>query len=134
MTSAAHAIADFLNKQGVASIGATTGWALAISREPENPPNVVTVYDTGGDDFDTGELDITTYSVQVRVRAVEYFDATNKINEVIRLIKRAAFTFQNLRFISVRAVGGLNHIGFDDNDRTLITTNFECLVQLEENI
>lgn len=129
MSSAAHAIADFLASRSVAVRAASTGWALNVSLEPPTPPNCVTVYDTDGDEWDTDELDMTTFSVQVRIRAVSYIDACAKCNEISSALRRASFTFESLRFYSIRQLGGLQHIGFDDQSRTLITMNFDCMVQ-----
>ena len=129
MSSAAHAIADFLNTRGYASFQTSTGWRLSISSEPVEPPNAVTVYDTGGTEWDTDQLDITTHSIQVRVRAVNYIDACAKCNDIAQALKRASFTYMGVNYFSVRQMGGLQHIGFNDQNRTLITRNFDCLVQ-----
>ena len=129
MSSAAHAIANYIESSSIATSRTTTGWALAISSEPTEPPNCVTVYDTGGEEWDTDQLDITTHSVQVRVRAVNYSDACTKCNEISSALRRASFTYGGLSYLSIRQQGGLNHIGFNDQNRTLITMNFDCLVQ-----
>lgn len=129
MSSAAHAIAEYIEGRSIATFRTTTGWALAISSEPTEPPNCVTVYDTGGDEWDTDQLDMTTHSVQVRVRAVNYIDACAKCDEISRALRRASFTHNGLNYISIKQSGGLQHIGFNDQNRTLITMNFDCLVQ-----
>lgn len=130
--STAEAIAQHLADQGIATRGASTGWTLNVSLEPDMPPNAVTVYDTGGEEWDTDQLDITTNSVQVRVRAVSYIDACAKCNEIVRALKRASFVHADITYISIKQSGGLQHIGFDDHNRTLITTNFDCLIQENE--
>lgn len=129
MTSPAHAIANYLNTQGIATPLVTTGWALSISNEPDSPPNVVTVYDTGGEEWDTDEVDMTTHAVQVRVRAVSYIDACAKVNEIVAALKQASFTYSGVVYLAIKPMGGMQHIGFDDLNRTLITLNLDCLVQ-----
>lgn len=129
MSSAAHAIAVYLDGLSIATFRTSTGWRLSIGNEPTEPPNCVTVYDTGGEGWDTDQLDITTDTVQVRIRAVNYIDACEKCNEIEQALKRATFVHEGKNYFSIRQMGGKNHIGFNDQNRTLVTLNFDCLSQ-----
>jgi len=87
MNSPAHDIALYLQSLSFGTLAASSGWAIAVAREPVAPDTTITVYDTGGQGPDTDELDEFLPDIQVRVRAPDYIAAYAKSEGI-----RAALT------------------------------------------
>ncbi len=86
--SPAQDIARFLHDAGHGVIGTS----IFVGLEPPLPNTCITVYDTGGGDADTDEVDIFTPSFQVRVRHPSYEAghdlATDIRRTLLSLLKR----------------------------------------------
>ncbi len=127
MKSVAHEVALLLSD---GTLGGTSPWSIYLAVEPNSPVNVVTLYDTGGDRPDTDELDIFHPSFQVRVRGLSYPDAYAKQVEIRdELIHSAAFesTDGDSRYESIMATSDILSIGRDENDRHLLTANYQVI-------
>lgn len=125
MASPAKAIAEWLDALSGApgSLQATTGWALCIGMEADEPEKVITVYDTGGEEqVQDGEFRPT---LQVRTRAHDYAECYNKQIE-IRDLLIAADDITGI--VSVWNNSQPQAIGKDDNDRFLFTSNYRVMV------
>ncbi len=125
----AHHIAQRLQSLGIGVIAASSGWSLAVSREPAAPVTAVTVYDTGGGPIDTDDQDMESPTFQVRVRSADYVAAYEKQVEIREAMIRAAFMAGGRRYFSVAATSGILALGRDDNDRFLLTQNFQALCE-----
>jgi len=64
----------------------SAAWSIHISKEPERPKNVISVYATGGKPpalyFDTSHPSTEYPSFQVRVRGTDYMAVQDKMQEV----------------------------------------------------
>jgi hypothetical protein len=139
MLSPAHDIAKYLDVQGVGVLNAMTGWSINISREPMEPDNCVTVYDTGGLEPDTDELDLMHPTIQVRVRhrklVVAGIDTGYELayskHEEIRdlLILGTPLITVDSTFVLINLVTEISAIGRDDNDRHLLVANYSTIRQ-----
>ena len=65
MTTPAYIIAQHLQSAGFGTIGAETGEAIFVSYEPEEPSEVITVYDTGGENPDTFDQDLLRNTIHI---------------------------------------------------------------------
>lgn len=127
MRTPAHDTALYLAAlAGFGTFGGSTGWPVYVGREPLEPVDVVTCYDTGGA---PGPLiDLRTPTVQVRVRAADYDEGWQKANEAYAAlvqVTKQAVTDANI--LAWSPSGEVTYIGRDDKDRPLFTVNFEML-------
>lgn len=131
--SPAHLIALYLASNGAGTFGGAAKWSINVSREPVNPPEAVTLYDTGGEGPDTDELDLLGPTFQVRVRGPNYAEAYAK-HEAIRdlLILDQPITVTPpgasvpAEFIGIVMQSDILAIGRDENDRHLLTANYRA--------
>jgi len=136
MSSPAEELANYLIANGVGTRGASSGWSVNVTTEPTAPDTTVTLYDDGGGNPDTDELDIQKAIVQVRVRSTKqtgYLAAFAKQEEIRDLlIIPAPLITDNSRFIGVQMIGNIANIGRDDNDRHVLIATYEAEEQREE--
>lgn len=114
------ALADFETFAG------SDDWSVYVGREPLEPENVVTCYDTGGT---TGPLvDLRHPTVQVRVRSTSYDAGWQKINAAYEaLVVPVNTPVTDGTILGWVASGDVAFIGRDDKDRALFTANFELM-------
>lgn len=127
MRTPAHDTAIYLVAAGVAgAFGGATGWPAYVGREPLDPINVITCYDTGGP---AGPLvDLRTPTVQVRVRSSSYDDGWQKINEAsAALMEPFEVATQDATILAWGITSEPGFIGRDDKDRALFTANFQLM-------
>lgn len=127
MTTPAYIIAQHLESVGFGTIGAESGEAIFISREPDEPSEVLTVYDTGGENPDTFDQDLFRNTIQIRVKSDNYLTGYEK-QKNIRLELLASVN-QVSGIIRAFQIGGINDIGTDDKERFLFTTNYSLLME-----
>ncbi|MGE0366935.1 MAG: minor capsid protein [Phycisphaerales bacterium] len=126
--STAYEVAQYLASQSVGTFGGNSLWSIHVAREPSGPDDVITVYDTGGEEPDTDEMDLYRPSFQVRTRSVDYLEGFQK-QEAIRslLILPNSLVMGTHRYVSVNMSSDILPIGSDDNNRYLITANYRCM-------
>jgi hypothetical protein len=131
-------LAQYLADNGVGARGGDAQWGIHVSREPAMPNDVITLYDTGGDPPPAISAELRSRSIQVRVRAVDYAAGMAKQQEIFELlaqpsIEETATTIERdigtHRYIGVWLTGEIVAIGRDDNDRFLITANYDTHLQ-----
>lgn len=127
MSSAAFDIAARLAGLGIGTVGANTGWTIAVGAEPAAPDNAITIYNTGGDEPDTCEQDILRPAFQVRVRSTDYEAGHAKHVAIREALIRSIFATASARFASVRQASGPLDLGTDDRNRYLTTANYTAL-------
>ena len=132
MRTPAHDTALYLAAQGVTgALGGATGWPVCTGREPLEPADVVTVYDTGGG-APTGKSgpQLRYPTIQVRVRSDDYVSGWEKADEIQRALfdttSEATQGGVNVQWV---AQGDVNYIGRDDKDRPLFTANYRMTRQ-----
>lgn len=124
-----YQIAQILEDDGVGVFAST----LFVSKEPDSPDNVVTVYGSGGipdDCLDLNQRDSEIHNFQVRVRDNSYPSMQSKMEEVRDSIEKALKTLADS--------GGTNHFRIwmtslptdlprDSHNRSILTANFSCM-------
>jgi hypothetical protein len=125
MATPAHTIATFLAAASVGTLGGTAAWSIFVAREPVTPADVITLYDYDGGEPDTDQLDLLP-RVQVRTRSGDYAASYAK-HETIRdlLILNSPVA----GFVDVQLISGPMAIGYDENNRHLITANYRAIKQ-----
>lgn len=125
MATPAHTLAAHLAAASVGTLGGNTAWSIFVAKEPVTPADVITLYDYDGGEPDTDQLDLLQ-RVQVRTRSLDYSAAYAK-HETIRdlLILNSPVA----GFVDVQLISGPMAIGYDDNNRYLITANYRAIKQ-----
>ena len=102
---------------------------LFISKEPTNPNEVVTIYDTSQAPPMLTLDKVSDYyfeACQVRVRSTNYEEGYAFIQDIRDALHgRAGETWNGTLYTLIRCTSGPNCIGWDDNNRVLFTVNFE---------
>lgn len=125
MKSPAYSVANRLVTAGFGTLASTTGWSVNAFQEPVSPDTCITVYDSGGLEPDTDEMDDRP-SIQVRVRSHIYQDAYEKIHAIATYLRgQFGITLDTRRFASFEQQGGVLPLGMDDNRRFLLVVNFQ---------
>jgi len=119
-------IKDILVAAGVGAFASTTGWALAVSREPDEPNQVITVYDVGGTDPDPKFL-LDFPSVQVRIRGnpadyVNTYARAQLVKDTLLGLQRQ--TVNATIYVGIWQTGDIQNLGFDDSNRPILVTNW----------
>lgn len=127
MKTPAHDTALFLAADGATgAFGGTTGWPVYVGREPLEPENVVTVYDTGGGP--NLLVDLRKPTIQVRVRGTTYESTWGRADAVytslVTPVNPSTDDGVTLQWV---AETDILYIGRDDKDRYLVTCNFQLL-------
>lgn len=125
MTSVARCIADYLTDREVGTFAGTSGWSIAVAREPLKPDDCITIYETGGDGPDTDDRDeLTTF--QVRVRTFDYEAAVTKLREIRTILTTPTgpISMGDTTFDYIFATSGILPIAQDDTDRFVLVMNY----------
>ena len=126
MTSPAIELAQYLADVGVASSSGGDGaWSVHVSREPLEPPEVITLYDTTGRDLELVDEQLRHPGIQVRVRARDYAEGYAKQQAIFDAL--AVPTSQIIGahwYVAVALVGDILSLGRTDRDRHLLTANY----------
>lgn len=134
MTTPAIELAQYLADNGIGARGGNTQWSIHVSREPTEPDDAITLYDTGGSEPPAINLNLRDHALQVRVRSVDYVEGMAKQNAIFDLLAQPDAVIdgdpleRNIgahRYIGVWLTSEITAIGRDDNDRFLITANYE---------
>lgn len=126
MNAVSHEIATKLDAEGVGVLGATTGWRIQANREPTEPDDVLTVYDTGGSAPALFDEELRTPSIQIRTRSHDYDAAYGKQQEAFGVLNAIVNeTIEGFRYLGVWMTSDIIAIGRDENDRFLLTSNYQ---------
>lgn len=127
MSSIAYVLARYLSSNGVGTYGGDTGWSVAVGREPVLPDDALTLYDTGGGEPDTDQLDIMLATTQVRTRCFDYVEGYAKQEEARDLlILPAPLITGGVHFLGVRMTSNITTLYRDDRDRNILVSNYEA--------
>jgi hypothetical protein len=124
MKSPAHDLAVYLAAQGLGTYPGT----ISVHVEPADPPNVVTLYDTGGLQPDTDELDLMRPTFQVRVRntdPVANYETQERIRNLLMLSGRIVTA--DSAFVMIIPSSDIASLGNDDTGRFLTTLNYTAI-------
>jgi len=122
-------IKDILVGAGIGTFAGTSGWGIYISREPETPDTVVTIYDTGGDPPSPKFLlDFPTVQVRIRGARQDYKNAFVKAQSVKdALLGVGQTTVNGTLYVGITQIGDINFIAYDDSERPIFTTNWQII-------
>lgn len=125
-------LANHLAANSIGVIGASSGWAIFVSREPDGsgiPDSVITVFDTGG--FPANPkflLDEPTTQVRVRGDINQYISTFSKIQAIKDLLlglpsQSIGGTF----YTGIWVLGDILSLGYDDSNRPILVINFRII-------
>ncbi len=113
-------IKDFLVSQQAGEFGVD----LFIGKEPSDPANCLTLFDTGGGE-QNAKLALDDTDLQIRVRDVNYLDGYAKLNSVKLLLEgKESFVVNANKYIGIWATSNIAFMKRDENDRSIFTANF----------
>jgi hypothetical protein len=129
MNSPAKDLAKYLSGQtGLGTFAGSTNWSLYVAVEPNEPVNVVTLYDLGGPGHNTDDLDMVPNTIQVRVRCESYSEGY-EIHEIIRdlLVPNGPIVCETSSFVGVVMTADIASIGRDENNRSVLTATYTAI-------
>ena len=132
MTDPSEGVKDILEAQSVGTPGPGTGWRLFISKEPDLPDTVVTIYNTGSWRAPDPKWLLDFPSVQVRIRGAVngYQAAYTKAQEVKdRLLGLVPQTLNGDFWRSVVIQGDLTFLQYDQKERPVFVLNFALYIE-----
>lgn len=129
MKGPAEEIARYLVAEGYGTLGGSAGWSINFGKEPTKPDTCITVYDTGGGEPDTDELDLHDPTIQIRVRGKKYNTAHAKMETIRRDLIKAVPVMESYSVLAILCTTSIASIGPDDSGRDILTCNFKILVQ-----
>lgn len=130
MTSAAVDMADYLAANGIGTIGTN----LFVAAEPAQPANCVTLYDTGGPQSDP-DANFFRPTIQARVRNVDYRAACSLMKQIHDALADVYTGVQvdDWYYFGAGSTNEPEPIGKDDQDRFLLTQNFQIMRERASN-
>lgn len=126
MNSVSIDVKDMLEAES--SLALTFATDLFVGREPTNPDNCVTIYDTPGTapqlTFTQGEV-YEYPSIQIRVRNRNYVTGWNLINDIkSSLHGRGQETWNGTLYSLIAATDSPALLDYDDSNRARFVCNF----------
>ena len=101
------------------------GTDLFVSREPLEPVNCTTIYDTGGYEPESADVVYDRPTIMARVRNSSYASGYAKAQAIKTALHKAnQITEGGTRYIALWAQSDILFIGYDDSNRALFTINF----------
>lgn len=131
MSTVLEAIGNYLQAQG----HGTQGTDIFLGRMPTSPDACIAVYEYGGAaplfTFGSAATAVDRPSIQVMCRAArdDYPAARNKAKDIRSLLGAITnTTLSSIAILRVEPIGSVNPLGPDENDRPLVTVNFQVHV------
>jgi minor capsid protein len=136
MNSPAVELAQFLDSEGIVDdFGGDGPFSVHVSREPDQPDDVVTLYDTGGGDpASLDGIELRRPTIQVRVRARDYEAAYEQQAAIFEKLAQPHAvddgeplerTIGSARYLSVNLIADILSLGRDENDRHRLVANYQ---------
>lgn len=122
--SSAYAVARFLALNSIGTMGGKSKWCLNVGKEPPQPEECVTIYDTNSDAADNDG--IAWPSIQVRTRSKDYRSSIERHGLIRRTLVVNPFVFEDVVY-SVSHASGPMAIGTDESNRFIIVTNYSLI-------
>ena len=127
MNPASVDIKDML--EGESSLGLIFATDLFVGKEPSEPSNCVTIFDTPGyPDILTLEGDGELYSpsIQIRVRNTSYLTGWDLANDIRAVLHgKIGETWNGSEYDFIKCTGGPFLLDWDENDRARFVINLE---------
>ena len=101
---------DLMVEKGLGKFAGTAPWGIFIAKEPTEPINSITLFDTTGIREVTKAYNSPNYfypsGFQVRVRGTSYLEAKSKIDDIISALDRVGrFSSQHWNYKNVVFIG-----------------------------
>lgn len=120
-------IRDILSTNGVGTIGADSGWSIAVSREPLEPDTTITIFDRGSflEPDPKWLLEYPLFQVRVRGSENNYLSATTKAQEIKDVLLGLQPQLRNgTDYRGIWQLSDIIPLGYDDQNRPLLSINF----------
>lgn len=131
--SPAEVLKDILVAAGVGVFAAPTGWGIYVSLLPDTPNTAITVNDTGGSEpSPKWLLDFPSCQVMLRGNAGGYqalYQKAEAVKNALLGYPSSDWAAAGFRLVSVRMMGGIASLGYDDNKRPVIVTNWTLITE-----
>ena len=116
---------------GVGTITPNAEWSLNISRMPSTPHRQISIARTGGKPSDPKfALDYPSMQVMIRGNPGDYIVVRDKAQNVKdELLGLTSQTIGDTRWVSVTAIGDINYLGYDENERPMLSVNFALIIE-----
>jgi hypothetical protein len=129
MNSVAVDIKAMLQADGDVEVDSSVGcYDIFIGKEPDNPENSITIFETGGypPQLNFNKDEIYEYpSVQIRVRSTDYLDCWSLANSIKdSLHGRAHETWNGTYYSVIYCLNGPTLLDFDQNNNPRFILNF----------
>jgi len=131
MSTVLEAVGNYLQAQGHGTLGTN----LYLGRMPSSPDVCVGVFEYEGglpdETFGAAATAIDRPRIQIMCRAGrdDYPTARDKAHTLRALVGAITdTTLSGIRIMRIRPVGSVNPLGPDQNDRPLVSVNFEAMV------
>ena len=116
-------IKDMLVSDGIGTFGTD----IFIGREPDEPNNCITIYDTGGGEPNAKWREDNP-TIQIRVRNSSYESGYDKIIGVRdKLLGRPPETVNTTDYIGIWASSDIIPMERDNQERSIFVTNFRII-------
>jgi len=104
-------------------------WGIYISKEPDEPNKIITLYDKGGSSPNPKWiLDEPTVRIRVRGAKMGYQDAWTKIEAVKdALLGITPQTVNGTYYTGILMIGDITFIHYDDNNRPIFTSTWQVI-------
>ncbi len=131
MSNPSEGIRDLLVAAGIGVFADQSDWGIYISKQPDNPEAVVTIYDSGGTASNPQfAVDFPSVQVRVRGRPNGYIEARNKCVDIKNaLLGLPSQDLNGDRWVSISMIGDINALGYDQNQRPMLTTNYSLIIE-----
>lgn len=128
MNSPAKDIVNMLNAE--ASLSLTAGTDLFFARTPDDPDNLVTVFDNPGDTpallLQKSVSDYYYASISLRVRNKKYNTGYSKIFDIMEYLHGLnGITVDTTLYVLIKALNDPQLFFYDENDRPVFLVNFQ---------
>ena len=124
-------LADILVTAAVGARAAQSGWGIFVGKAPVKPDSVITLYNTGGLNPNPKWL-LDFPSIQTIVRGninggAGTYDKAREVRDT--LLGCDPRTINGERLVSVLMISDIATLGFDDNNREMLSVNFSLIVE-----
>ena len=129
---ASEDLKDLLVTAGIGTFAGHSTWGIYVSKEPDEPDGVVTLYDKGGSSPNPKFiLDEPTVRIRIRGDKMEYIAAWDKAEDVKdALLGITPQTVNGTFYTGILMIGEILFLGYDDSNRPLLTTTWQVIREL----
>jgi len=124
-------VAEYLEDQAVGTVGTS----IFVGHMPDAPADCIAVIQSGGESPEmAGPISgqIERPRLIVRVRNTSYASGASKANDVLKALHTAGeVSLSGHRYLFIRAVGSVNQLGRDHENRSLFSLDFVVTKEMD---